>query len=165
MTAVRFFHLVLIFTPIIVTFPLSMFENTRDFWIDMFVESVARAGVVWIKAFQYLSHRRDMIGEDVAKKFSRLREDAPQHSYRVTEQSFKREFGKEIGEIFESFDPVPIASGSVSQVYQAVYNGEKVAVKVRHPGVETYIERDINLLFFISRTLSVFSRKCEIPVG
>lgn len=28
----------------------------------MFVKSVENAGVVWIKAFQYLSHRRDVIG-------------------------------------------------------------------------------------------------------
>jgi aarF domain-containing kinase len=90
MTMVRFFHLLLIFSPVIVTLPLRMFDSTKDWWIDLFVESVARAGVVWIKAFQYLSHRRDMIGEDVAKKFVKLREDAPQHSYKVTCDSFKR---------------------------------------------------------------------------
>ena len=37
--------------------------------------------------------------------------------------------------MFEQFDPVPIASGSVSQVYNARFNGKKVAVKVRHPKV------------------------------
>jgi predicted unusual protein kinase regulating ubiquinone biosynthesis (AarF/ABC1/UbiB family) len=53
----------------------------------------------------------------------------------------------------------------VSQVYQAIYKGQKVAVKVRHPGVDKYIERDMDLLFMISRTLSFFSGKYEIPVG
>ena len=37
--------------------------------------------------------------------------------------------------MFEEFDTIPIASGSVSQVYRAKLNGKTVAVKVRHPEV------------------------------
>jgi hypothetical protein len=43
-------------------FPLLLFKKTTPFWMDCFVKAVERAGVVWIKAFQYLSHRRDVIG-------------------------------------------------------------------------------------------------------
>ena len=50
--------------------------------------------------------------------------------------------------MFEEFDEKPIASGSVGQVYKAKYKDKKVAVKVRHPGIEKHIESDINLLFF-----------------
>lgn len=53
----------------------------------------------------------------------------------------------------------------MSQVYKAVYQGRKVAVKVRHPEVEKYIQRDVNIMFGVSRALSVFSRRFEIPVG
>jgi predicted unusual protein kinase regulating ubiquinone biosynthesis (AarF/ABC1/UbiB family) len=49
--------------------------------MDLFVKSVERAGVVWIKSFQYMSHRRDIIGSDMADKFVHLRENAPQHSF------------------------------------------------------------------------------------
>ena len=73
-------------------------------------------------------------------------------------------YGKKIEEIFEEFDEVPLASGSVSQVYKAVYKGQKVAVKVRHPGVERYIQRDINLMFFFSKVFSVFSKSFSLPV-
>jgi predicted unusual protein kinase regulating ubiquinone biosynthesis (AarF/ABC1/UbiB family) len=59
---VRFFQLWLIFLPPILTLPLVFFKNTENLWYDMFVTAVERAGVVWIKAFQYLSHRRDIIG-------------------------------------------------------------------------------------------------------
>ena len=45
------------------------------------MKSVEYAGVVWIKAFQYMSHRRDIIGPDMAEKFVHLRENAPQHSF------------------------------------------------------------------------------------
>lgn len=60
--------------------------------------------------------------------------------------------------MFEEFDPVPIASGSVSQVYSAKMNGKKVAVKVRHPNVGQNIRRDIDLMFGFSRFLSFFSK-------
>ena len=135
LSTLRFFHLLFIFSPVLLTLPLKMFDSTKDLWYDMFVNCVARAGVVWIKAFQYLSHRRDMIGEDMANKFVRPRENAPTHSFKQTNQNFRNEFGKNIDEVFDSFEREPIASGSVSQVYQAVYKGQKVAVKVRHPGV------------------------------
>lgn len=74
-------------------------------------------------------------------------------------------YGKEIGEIFTDFDPTPIASGSVSQVYKAYYKGKKVAIKVRHPEVDKYIQRDVNILFGISKFLSFFSKTYEIPIG
>ena len=69
----RFFHLIWIFFPAILTLPFRYFDVTKDMWLDIFVWCVERAGVVWIKAFQYLSHRRDMIGEDMALKFQHLR--------------------------------------------------------------------------------------------
>jgi predicted unusual protein kinase regulating ubiquinone biosynthesis (AarF/ABC1/UbiB family) len=37
--------------------------------------------------------------------------------------------------MFQEFDRVPIASGSVSQVYKAKLNDKIVAVKVRHPNI------------------------------
>jgi predicted unusual protein kinase regulating ubiquinone biosynthesis (AarF/ABC1/UbiB family) len=73
MSTLRFFQLLIIFSPVVLTLPLKMFDSTKDYWYDLFVSCVARAGVVWIKAFQYLSHRRDMIGEDMASKFVKLR--------------------------------------------------------------------------------------------
>lgn len=66
---IRFFHLMLIFTPPLILLPLLMFKRTQEYWMDTFVKSVERAGVVFIKAFQYLSHRRDIIGVDLALKF------------------------------------------------------------------------------------------------
>lgn len=78
---------------------------------------------------------------------------------------FTEAYGKDINEIFEEFDPVPIASGSVSQVYKAKYHDRKVAVKVRHPDVDRYIERDIELLFMASKIGSLFSKSLNIPIG
>lgn len=81
----RFFQLILIFSPVILTFPFRNFSFMKDLWLNLFVNAVERAGVVWIKAFQYMSHRRDMIGPEMAEKFVHLRENAPQHSWKATQ--------------------------------------------------------------------------------
>lgn len=39
-----------------------------------------------------------------------------------------------------------------------------MAVKVRHPEVDKYIQRDVNILFGISKFLSLFSKSFEIPI-
>ena len=53
----------------------------------------------------------------------------------------------------------------MSQVYQAKYKGRKVAVKVRHPNVDTYIERDVNLMFFMSYLASFISPAMDLPIS
>jgi predicted unusual protein kinase regulating ubiquinone biosynthesis (AarF/ABC1/UbiB family) len=69
-------------------------------------------------------------------------------------------------EVFQEFDPTPIASGAIAQVYRArlrsAVNGvQDVAVKVRHPSVDEKITRDLVILNTLvtvvsSGALSVF---------
>jgi len=59
---IRFWQLILIFAPTILLSPLLLFKRTQNYWMDCFVKAIERSGVVFIKAFQYLSHRRDIIG-------------------------------------------------------------------------------------------------------
>jgi ubiquinone biosynthesis protein len=76
-----------------------------------------------------------------------------------------RVYGKSPQDFFQEFNPKPIASGSVSQVYEAKLDGRIVAVKVRHPNIEENIERDISIIFGVSRFLSLFSLLFEIPIN
>ncbi len=62
----RFFQLLYIFLPSIAMLPLRYFKSTEHIWISAFVSAIEKAGVVWIKMFQYLSHRRDIIGPELA---------------------------------------------------------------------------------------------------
>ncbi|KAK2383161.1 putative serine/threonine-protein kinase abkC [Trifolium repens] len=76
--------------------------------------------------------------------------------------SFQRAFGRKISEIFENFEELPVASGSIAQVYRASlkshYPGQQVkpmvvAVKVRHPGVGgESIRRDFAIINFVAKS-------------
>src|SRR5205807_1561426 len=49
-------------------------------------------------------------------------------------------------ELFDSFDPKPLATASVGQVHVATLRGRKLAVKVRRPSVEAEFGGDIRLM-------------------
>jgi len=52
--------------------------------------------------------------------------------------------------MFESFTEIPIASGSIAQVYRAKLGGMDVAVKVRHPNVVNQIKIDFIIMRWIA---------------
>lgn len=153
----RFLQLCILFTPTVILSPLALFKATEDIWYWVFVRSIETAGVVWIKSFQYLSHRHDIIGEKMAMKFMHLREHAPVHPFSETQNTFRKQFGKGIDQVFDKFYDPPMASGSISQVYDAVYRGQRVAVKVRHKDIIKNIKRDVDILFAMSKMLSYIS--------
>ena len=57
------------------------------------------------------------------------------------------QYGKPPDEIFENFDPLPIAAASLAQVHPAKLNdGTEVIVKVQRPGIERIIKNDVAIL-------------------
>src|SRR3954451_15590505 len=55
----------------------------------------------------------------------------------------EEEYGEKLDDVFESFDPVPVAAASIGQVYRARYEGKDVAVKVQYPGVARAVRSDL----------------------
>jgi len=69
---------------------------------------------------------------------------------RIIEGSFKAPIGAK----FASFDTEPVASASIAQVHYAeLFDGSKVAVKVRRPGIERVIASDISVMHTIAGLL------------
>lgn len=65
----------------------------------------------------------------------------------------KNATGKSTEELFTTFDPNPIGVASLAQVHIANdrSTGQKVAVKVQHPGLDEYAEIDIKTVQLISK--------------
>jgi predicted unusual protein kinase regulating ubiquinone biosynthesis (AarF/ABC1/UbiB family) len=65
-----------------------------------------------------------------------------------------RELGGAVEDVFSSFEPEPVAAGSLGQVHRATLRtGQVVAVKIQRPGIATQVERDINVLRRVARVL------------
>nr|GEZ74011.1 putative ABC1 protein At2g40090 [Tanacetum cinerariifolium] len=69
-------------------------------------------------------------------------------------QVVKKELGGAPEEIFDEFDPVPIASASLAQVHVArTHEGQKVAVKVQHMHMTDTAAADYATVEFVVNTL------------
>jgi ubiquinone biosynthesis protein len=112
-------------------------------------------GPTFIKLGQMLSTRPDLIPIEYAEELGSLRDDVLPISSETVKEIVEEELGKRISEVFETFDPEPIASASIGQVHVGVLKGtnEKVAVKVQRPDIKKIIKADIEILNNIAEIL------------
>jgi ubiquinone biosynthesis protein len=102
-------------------------------------------GPTFIKLGQVLSTRPDLLTEDFIAELALLQD-------RVTVTPWEQFRGqlktpRPIEDMFAEFDPQPIASASIAQVYRArLKSGEKVAVKIIRPGTEKILADDLAIL-------------------
>jgi predicted unusual protein kinase regulating ubiquinone biosynthesis (AarF/ABC1/UbiB family) len=73
----------------------------------------------------------------------------------VAERVIEAELGAPLPDVFERFDPVPLAAASLGQVHRASYRGREVVVKVLRPGVEESVREDLDVAFRILNVLNV----------
>jgi len=103
-------------------------------------------GVTFVKLGQVLSTRRDLLPAEFTAELSRLQDDAAAVPWPAIEQVLRSELGAEVGEVFASFDPEPIAAASIAQVHAATLrSGARVVVKVRRPDVSQMVGRDLDI--------------------
>jgi len=101
-------------------------------------------GPAAIKLGQSLATRPDLVGEEAAQNLLMLQDSLPPVPFAQIAAEIEASFGKPVGELFASIDPVPVGSASVAQVHRAVTtDGRQVAVKVLRPGIRERFARDI----------------------
>lgn len=108
-------------------------------------------GPIFVKFGQVLSTRRDLLPLDIADELSKLQDQVPPFESAIAVTTIQRALRRPIGDLFVSFDQVPVASASIAQVHFAVLrdrNGvdREVAVKVLRPGMAAAMEKDLRLL-------------------
>src|SRR3990167_6652874 len=99
-----------------------------------------------------LSTRPDLLPEDIAIELAKLQDRVPPFSGEESVRLIEQALGGRLEIHFSEFNRVPIASASVAQVHIArLHEGTEVAVKVLRPGIESVIERDLELLYLLAR--------------
>jgi aarF domain-containing kinase len=148
----RAVQLSLFFGPVISTAWLAMLSKKFrcGVWYKWTARCLASSGAAFIKWGQWAATRSDMFEEDLCDALSTLQSSAPSHSWNFTQTQVEASLNIPQGsifEVFDSFDPEPIASGSIAQVHKArLHNGGVVAAKVRHPQVARLIDMDFRLM-------------------
>ncbi len=93
--------------------------------------------------------------EEFQAKLAELRDAAPKVSFKDMRKVIESEYdGERVEDVFQTFDPVPIAAASIGQVYKArLHDGRDVAVKVQYPGVAQAVRSDMKNLGIILRLM------------
>ena len=108
---------------------------------------LAELGPTFVKFGQVLSTRPDILPDKYIAELSKLQDHVPPFPVEEVRRIFREDLRQEPEALFETFDPEPIASGSIAQVHRATLeDGRQVAVKVQRPHIQRIIETDISIL-------------------
>ena len=105
-------------------------------------------GPVFIKFGQWLSSRADILPQPYLEELSKLQDSVPAVSFEKVRPIIEEDIGK-IEEKFDKLDQNSLSGASLGQVHLAIKNGQQVIVKVRRPGIEKQVERDLKVLMKI----------------
>lgn len=116
-------------------------------------------GPTFAKLGQQLSMRVDMLPYAYCAELAKMLDRAAPIRTEQAIEIIERNLGRRIEDVFDAFDPTPIGSASLACVYQAqLKTGERVAVKVRRPGIGPLIAADLraaNWLMMVAETLTI----------
>ncbi|XP_010253873.1 PREDICTED: putative ABC1 protein At2g40090 [Nelumbo nucifera] len=114
-----------------------------------------RNGGIYIKLGQHIGQLEYLVPEEYVQTMrASMLNRCPVSSYDQVCEVFKKELGGMPDEIFDEFDPVPLASASLAQVHAAcTHDGKKVAVKVQHTHMTDTAAADYATVELIVNTL------------
>jgi aarF domain-containing kinase len=111
-------------------------------------------GGVYIKVGQHLANLDYIVPREYTEVLSSLFNDAPESGIENVYRVIEEDLGSTAEELFDDFDPNPIASASLAQVHVAYCKKtkRKLAVKVQHRGLR---ETSAGDLFAVTRVVRV----------
>lgn len=108
-------------------------------------------GPTFVKMGQMLSTRSDLLSEDYREELAQLQDKVSPFPAARVRAIIRSELNQDTDELFESFDEVPLAAGSLGQVHRAIlHTGETVAVKVQRPEVKRQIAIDLEMIHYFA---------------
>lgn len=112
-----------------------------------------------VKVGQFLSARTDVLPTAFTSELKQLQDEVPAAPFAPVRTALEVDLGRALTDTFRTFDPVPIASASLGQVYHAqLADGTDVAVKVLRPGIERLARIDLSALRKVVWLLNRFTR-------
>lgn len=124
-----------------------IFEYSRWERIRMATEEL---GATFIKLAQILSNRPDLLPEPLIHELEKLQSNVPPFEFQFVRSIIKSELGKDIEDLFDTFDETPVGSASIGQVHRATLkDGSPVVVKIQRPQVKNEIQTDLSIIRYL----------------
>jgi len=109
--------------------------------------TLEQLGATAIKLGQLRSTRADLVPPDFRFELAKLQDSAPRLSLEVVREAIANELHEDVQKAYVTFDPEPLAAGSIGQAHAATLpDGTEVVVKVRRPGVVEQVGEDLEIL-------------------
>ena len=102
-------------------------------------------GPVYIKLGQWLSSRADILPQPYLEELSKLQDSVPSAPFDQVKPIIEKDLGP-IDEKFDNIDPNSISGASLGQVYRGTISGQQIVVKVKRPGIEKVVAKDLQVL-------------------
>lgn len=127
---------------------------TNPIKLRIFLEG---AGGAFIKFGQILALRQDFLSFEYVVELLKLLNHIPEVPFERMKKVFVEETGRDIDIFFKEFNPKPIASASIGQVYKAyLKDGTRVAVKIQRPEIKKVFEADFKMMMFVAKIIDFF---------
>ena len=103
-------------------------------------------GTTFIKLGQILSTRPDLLPPAYIAELQKLQDAVPPVPTALIIERIEEQLRRPVGELFTSFDPVPLAAASIGQVHAVTLpGGIDAVVKVQRPGVRAQVALDLRI--------------------
>jgi len=111
-------------------------------------------GATFIKLGQVLSTRPDLLPPQFVNELSKLQDAVPPADWDAIRAVIEEELGAPPATLFASFDEVPLAAASLSQVHAATLDdGSEIVLKIQRPTIQKTVEVDLEILFDLAGLL------------
>jgi len=130
-----------------------------------FVRTASKLKGANVKLGQFASMQAHLLPREYIEELKVLRDAVRPTEYGQIAALIQAELGEGPEALFASFDQRPIAAASMAQVHVAkLKSGEKVVVKVLHPGLERSVAIDMALLRLLFRGLKSLFKRVDLAL-
>jgi ubiquinone biosynthesis protein len=110
-----------------------------------------RLGPTYIKLGQIISSGEGLFPAELVTEFKLCRDQVPAEPFDVVRTVVEADLGGRLEDLFQSFEPTPLAAASIAQVHAAVLvTGEEVVVKVQRPSVSMFVRKDLRVMAWLA---------------
>jgi ubiquinone biosynthesis protein len=149
--------------------------HDRRFSRDATLRAAARAlrlmleglGATFVKVGQIMSTRPDLLPPEIIAELILLQENVRPFRFAEVRKIIEEDLRHPLDELFDDFEPTPIASASVAQVHRARRKGTgaALAIKVRRPSIARWAELDRSIILGVAHALELIpSMRLVAPV-